>query len=142
MIPFWPAELPQRVLADNYSESLGDGRLRTPMEAGPPKIRRRFTLAARPVSAAFKVSPDGKARIERFFREEVGGGALPFLMPDQTHDGLALTTETGLHLLDDQGRPLINTALWLVTFGDSVPVFQTRNRGVSFIASFPLLVLP
>lgn len=63
-------------------------------------------------------------------------------MPDQTHDALALVTEDGLQLLDDQGAPLINTALWLVTFGDSVPTFQTRNRGVSFIASFPLVVLP
>ncbi|MCG5247985.1 hypothetical protein [Methylorubrum extorquens] len=141
-IPSWPAELPQRVLADNYSEGLGDGRLRTAMETGVPKTRRRFSNAGRPVSAAFKVSPDGKARIERFFNEEVGGGALPFLMPDQTHDGLALINGGGLQLLDDQGRPLINTAWWLAIFGDSVPTFQTRNRGVSYIASFPLVVLP
>lgn len=141
-VPSWPAELPQRVLADNYSESVGDGRLRTAMETGVPKTRRRFTLAARPVSAAFKVSADGKARIERFFSEEVGGGSLPFLMPDQTHDGLALVTEDGLQLLDDGGRPFVNTAWWLVMFGDSVPTFQTRNRGVSYIASFPLVVLP
>ncbi|MEZ0253573.1 MAG: hypothetical protein ACAH20_21885, partial [Methylobacteriaceae bacterium] len=92
-IPVWPTDLPQRVLADSYSEGLGNGRLRTAMETGLPKMRRRFTLAARPVSAAFRVSADGKARIERFFNEETGGGTLPFLMPDQTHDALALTNE-------------------------------------------------
>ncbi len=71
----WPAELPQRVLASGYSESLGDGRLRTQMETGPMKVRRRFSAVARPIAASFRVSPDGKARIERFWWEEIGAAA-------------------------------------------------------------------
>lgn len=138
----WPADLPQRVLAPSYSEGLGDGRLRTQMEAGPMKVRRRFSAVARPVSASFRVSPDGKARIERFWWEEIGGGSLPFLMPDQTHDALVLQAGTGLQLLDDQGRPLVNTAWWLVMAGDAPPSFTPLQRGMAYTAAFPLVIMP
>ena len=138
----WPSELPQHVLASGYSESLGEGRLRTQMEAGPMKVRRRFSAVARPVSTSFRVSPDGKARIERFWREEIGDGSLPFLMPDQTRDALALLTDDGLQLLDDQGRPLINTAWWLVMAGEAPPTFTPLQRGMAFMASFPLVIMP
>jgi hypothetical protein len=138
----WPAELPQRVLASGYSESLGDGRLRTQMETGPMKVRRRFSAVARPIAASFRVSPDGKARIERFWWEEIGGGSLPFLMPDQTHDALALLADDGLQLLDDQGRPLINTAWWLVMAGDAPPSFTPLQRGIAYTAAFPLVIMP
>ncbi|SEP21333.1 hypothetical protein SAMN04487843_108203 [Methylobacterium sp. ap11] len=138
----WPSELPQRVLASGYSETMGEGRLRTQMEAGPMKVRRRFSAVVRPVPASFRVSPDGKARLERFWREEIGGGSLPFLMPDQTHDGLPLLTDDSLQLLDDQGRPLINTAWWLVMAGDAPLSFTPLQRGMAFSASFPLVVMP
>lgn len=142
MIPYWPSDLPQRVLADTYSEGLPDGRLRTQMETGHAKSRRRFSSAAKPVTAAFKVSLDEKARLERFWEEDIAGGSLPFLIADQTMDGVALLADGGLQLLDDQGRPLINTAWWLVLAGDAAPAFTTRNRGISFTATFPISVLP
>lgn len=142
MIPYWPSDLPQRVLADNFSEGLADGRLRTSMETGPGKSRRRFSAAPKPVAAAFKVSPDEKARLERFWDEEIAGGALPFLIADQTRDGLILLAEPGVQLLDDLGRPLILTAWWLVLASDSPPAFTTRNRGLSYTATFPLTVMP
>lgn len=138
----WPAELPQRVLASGYSEGLGDGRLRTQMETGPMKVRRRFSSVARPVAASFRVSPDGKARIERFWQEDIRGGSLPFRIPDQTHDGLPLLAGDGLMLLDDQGRPLFITAWWLVMAGDAPPSFTPLQRGLAYTASFPLMVMP
>jgi hypothetical protein len=36
-----------------------------------------IVAVARPIAASFRVSPDGKARIERFWWEEIGGGSLP-----------------------------------------------------------------
>lgn len=142
MIPYWPADLPQRVLADSFSETLADGRLRTAMETGHAKSRRRFSSAPKPVAAAFKVTPDQKARLERFWEEEIAGGSLPFLMADQTADALVLLADDGLQLLDDAGRPLVNTAWWLVLAGDTPPAFTTRNRGLTYTAAFPLSVLP
>lgn len=142
MIPYWPSDLPQRVLADSFSEGLADGRLRTAMETGHAKSRRRFSSAPKPVAAGFKISLDEKARLERFWLEEIAGGSLPFLIPDQTRDGVALLADGGLQLLDDQGRPLINTAWWLVLAGESPPAFTTRNRGISYTATFPMMVMP
>lgn len=81
------------------------------------------------------------ARLERFWLEETAGGSLPFLMPDQTRDALALITEADIQILDDQGRPLINTAWWLVMFGDSPPQQQVVS-GLIYKASFSLSVLP
>ncbi|WP_430914067.1 hypothetical protein [Methylobacterium sp. sgz302541] len=140
-IPFWPSDLPQRVSRNGFGETFRDGRLRTAMEAGPPKMRRRFSSAVRPIQASIEVTVDGKARLERFWSEEAAGGTLPFLMPDQTLDGLALTDGDGIQLLDDQGRPLVNTNWWLAMFGDSAPSVQ--NMGwIWYRVSFPLMVLP
>ncbi|MGG3810996.1 hypothetical protein ABEV34_05005 [Methylorubrum rhodesianum] len=141
MIPVWPADLPQRLLQEGYSYGFADGRLKTAMESGVPKMRRRFSSVARPVSGQFLGSEDDMARLERFYDEETGGGALPFLMPDQTRDGLPLATEDGLQLLDDQGRPLINTAWWLVMFGDTPPQKQVAS-GTVYRISLTFTVLP
>jgi len=37
----WPADLPQ--CAASWSETQRDPNVRTPMETGPPKVRRRYT---------------------------------------------------------------------------------------------------
>lgn len=142
MIPSWPLDLPQRVLANGYSEGLPDGRLRTAMETGISKSRRRFSSAPKPVAASFRVTLDQKARIERFWDEEIAGGALPFLLPDQTKDGQPLLVEPGVPLLDDQGRPLLISAWWLVMAGETAPTFTARSREVTFTAAFPLMVMP
>lgn len=141
MTPVWPADLPQRLLQDGYSYGFADGRLKTPMEAGPAKMRRRFSSAPRPVAGQFYGSEDDIARLERFWNEETAGGSLPFLIPDQNRDALRLATDDGLQLLDDQGRPLINTAWWLVMFGDSPPQ-KAVVSGLIHKASFTLVVLP
>ena len=39
----WPATLPQEILAEGYEEGLPDVLVRTKMDAGPDKVRRRAT---------------------------------------------------------------------------------------------------
>ena len=141
MIPVWPADLPQRLLQEGYSYGFADGRLKTAVESGPPKMRRRFSVSPRPVTGQFLGSENDMARLERFWLEETGGGALPFLMPDQTRDALPLVTEGGVQLLDDQGSPLINTAWWLVMFGDTPPQKQVAS-GAIYRISLTFTVLP
>ena len=142
MIPVWPADLPPRPLADGFREGLEDGRLRTPMEAGLPKSRLRSSVAMRPVEASFRVTADQKARLERFYREEVGRGTLPFLLPDPVAQDRFLLADTETVLTDEVDRPLIVEAWLLVVFGDSPPTFAPRQRGLSFAASLSLSVLP
>jgi hypothetical protein len=140
-IPVWPAELPQRVLRDGYSEQLRDGRLFTKASAGPPKTRRRYSAAVLPVTASIVVDYAAKARLERFWTEETDWGALPFIMPDQTHDGVPILTSAGVPMLTSAGVPMLITAKWLAMFSEgAAPKFEPW--GVQFKSSFSLTVLP
>lgn len=140
-IPYWPPDLPQRLIQENYQQALGEGRLRTAMDAGPPKSRRRFSAVPKPISGQFFGTADAFARLERFWNEDTAGGTLPFLIPDQTRDGLGLDTGTGLTLLDDAGHQILNTAWWLTLFGDNPPS-QTPLSGRLYRISLSLTVLP
>jgi hypothetical protein len=139
-VPPWPAELPQRVLRDGYSEKLRDGRLFSRTQSGPGKVRRRYSSAVLPVSASLIIDEAQKARFERFWIEETAYGSLPFIMPDQTHDGLPLLDGGGLPVLDGGGLPILVTANWLVRFAQDAP--QITPWGLQFMVSFPLEVLP
>jgi hypothetical protein len=140
-VPVWPAELPQRVLTDGYSEKSRDGRMFSRTSAAPGKGRRRYSSAVLPVTATITLSYAQKSRLERFVDEETAGGVLPFTMPDQTHDGLPLLDGNGLPLLDGGGLPVLVTATWLARFSENgLP--QYTSWGIQFMASFQLDVLP
>ena len=153
----WPAELPQRSMTDAFNEALGDGRLRTPMEAGPPKVRRRFSTAVRPVQTKLFLTLNEKARLDRFWCEDTKGGSLPFLLPDQVYDGAtlldangnAITCPDGNSMLVDGnvipetlGGVITITAWWLVMFGDQPPAYATPSYGEIWTASFSVSVMP
>lgn len=139
-VPSWPTELPQRVLRDGYSEKLRDGRMFSRTQSGPGKVRRRYSSAVLPVAAAIIVTYAQKARLERFWTEETAYGSLPFIMPDQTHDGLPLLDGGGLPILDGGGLPILVTANWLARFAQEAP--QITPWGLQFMAAFQLEVLP
>ena len=128
-------------MADGFTDALADGRLRTAMESGPPKVRRRFSSAAKPITAQIKLDLEQRIRLDRFWTEETGGGSLPFWMPDQIL-GQQLATVEGAPLFASSGEPLVCAAWWLVLFGESPPQFAPKSRGISWVASFTLAVLP
>ncbi|RLC19823.1 MAG: hypothetical protein DRH56_10885 [Deltaproteobacteria bacterium] len=45
----WPAELPQIPLQEGFSETTPELTIRTSMDAGPEKMRRRFTAGSRAI---------------------------------------------------------------------------------------------
>ena len=45
----WPGTLPDYVMQSGFSETLPNNVIRTKMEVGPPKMRRRGTAAPRPM---------------------------------------------------------------------------------------------
>ncbi len=138
-IPVWPTLLPQRVTIMGYSERLADGRLKSQTDTGPGKVRRRYSSAARQVNAQIVLYQDQKSRFDRFWNEDTKGGALPFIMPDQTGDGWALLDDLGTPILDNLLNPLLVTSLWLARF-DEAPTISLIG-GVFHIA-FTLSVLP
>lgn len=75
----WPVGLPQDFLASASRETLPDVVLRTPMDAGPAKVRRRYTTNVRPVQG--QLVPMTRAQVEifkTFFNESLAGGSLAF----------------------------------------------------------------
>lgn len=136
----WPPELPQRVLRENYRETLADGRLFSSMDGGPPKRRRRFTSAPGKVEAKILVEADRFARFKRFWTEETRGGILPFALADQIFDGAPVLTASGAPLLTADGAPVLSAAIWLVCFDKQPPV--VTPWGALFEVSFALVILP
>ena len=78
----WPSSLPQRPTVGGYQERFAETTLRTAMDAGTAKVRRRFTAAPRQIEATFKVNAAQTGILKTFFEDTTAGGALPF---DWTH---------------------------------------------------------
>jgi len=75
---FWPPELPQSLDLTSYRESAPDIALRTQMDQGPAKIRRRFTAAPTPISGSLTVTKAQRQILLDFFETTVRGGADTF----------------------------------------------------------------
>jgi hypothetical protein len=73
----WPSSLPQRPTVGGYLERFADTVLRTAMEAGAAKTRRRFTAAPRQIEVTFRVNAAQAAIFKSFFEETTAGGPGP-----------------------------------------------------------------
>lgn len=74
----WPVSLPQLPLAGRYQETFPNTNLRTPMEMGPPKVRKRFIANVTPLDVAFKLTTAQVATFETFYKTDCSYGALSF----------------------------------------------------------------
>lgn len=74
----WPASLPSSLLANGYSRQKGDQTIRTQMDAGPAKVRRRFSAAPTEVSGSMIVTMAQIGTLQDFFDQTLAGGSLPF----------------------------------------------------------------
>jgi hypothetical protein len=78
MAAVWPVALPDRFLVDGYREALPDTAIRTQMDAGPPKVRRRYTAGFRPTQGRIECTAAQVATLETFYVTTCAGGSLPF----------------------------------------------------------------
>ena len=138
-LPSWPTEL-ERPLRDGFSQQIGDNRRRQKADQGPPRMRRSTSKAIETIGMSFMATADLRDRFWRFYREEVGSGALPFLVPDWGRDGLVLWDSSGIVLTDEDGTPLLIAATWVCVFGDRLP--GDVPVGVEWRIQFDLVVLP
>lgn len=76
--PTWPATLPQYVQEGGYQETLQDQTVESQVEAGPAKIRRRFTKSLRRFSVSMLMTAAQATAFETFWQTTVRGGSLPF----------------------------------------------------------------
>lgn len=139
VLPRWPEEMP-RPFRPNYAVASGDGRRRTRKEAGPVRMRRRFSSVSDTVTLMVELTRNELARFWRFYNEDVAQGSLPFIMADPVMAGLPLTDETGARITDETGNLIVIAADWLCQFGDQLP--ETTVIGVNCRVSFSVEVLP
>lgn len=141
MTAVWPSELPQRANRQGFDYSFGDGRKFTRPEAGPLRVRRRFSSAAKPISAAFSLTWQQLRRLEVFWEADTGGGSLPFWFPDQIKGGVPIATADGRPLCTASGAPLVTAAWCLVLFGETPPK-PSPLGGENWMVALQLWVMP
>jgi hypothetical protein len=136
----WPVELPCGVLLGSLQTGPRGSRLSTAPDYGQAKLRRRGPKIV-PVSCIIAVSPDLRARFDRFWDEDTAGGTLPFLYRDQQLDGYQLADESGAWLETEDGSPIRMESWWLVQFDKQEPAYS-RLSGNKFQIQFSIVVLP
>lgn len=80
-MPDWPTSLPALPLAESYGETQAVTVIRTEMETGPAKARRRTTAGVSLLNLSYILSRAEAATLEEFFENELAGGALQFSFP-------------------------------------------------------------
>lgn len=74
----WPAGLPQRPLLQGASEQGQGTVVRTDMDVGPAKLRRRYTAEITRFDIALILTTAQVATLETFYDSTVNGGVDPF----------------------------------------------------------------
>ncbi len=78
----WPVELPQRLLMDSFQQQFESNTLRTEMDVGAAKLRRRVKTGYRPLSGSVRMTKAQLSQFIDFYEFDIQGGALPFTWID------------------------------------------------------------
>lgn len=70
----WPVTLPQEFTTDNYQETLANLTIRTSMDVGPAKTRRRTISNTSPVSGQMKLTSAELDILKTFYETDSRGG--------------------------------------------------------------------
>lgn len=77
-VPAWSTSLPQTLLIAGYNQSLSDVTIKSDMDAGPAKVRRRFTAGVEPVSGTMYMTSAQLSALDTFYNDTLLGGSLRF----------------------------------------------------------------
>lgn len=83
MAESWPPGVPFAITMDSLSTAMPDGRLRSQTDTGPGKVRRRSTAMPTPLHGEIVMTYSQWYTLEAFIKNNLAGGSLPFLFPDQ-----------------------------------------------------------
>lgn len=75
----WPSGIPQCPTLDTYSETPVDNRLISNVDAGPRKIRRRFTAAPIAVSERYIMTKAEYLAFKSWYENDIQSGSLRFI---------------------------------------------------------------
>jgi hypothetical protein len=74
----WPAPLQDFFSEQNFQIVMDDATLRSDIDVGPQKVRRRFTKGIDIMSASIYLTTSEYSIFETFFKTTLAGGTLPF----------------------------------------------------------------
>jgi hypothetical protein len=109
--PVWPPSLPQSPLLDGYKEKPPKLFARAEMDAGVPKMRRRFTNAVRPVEVTFYMTQAQVETLDAFYLSTIQGGAVAF---DWRHPRTGIT-KAWRFVAEPEYEPASGVEKWRVT---------------------------
>lgn len=74
----WPDSLQQNVNADSFTFTPGETVLRSDVDVGPAKVRRRTTRSVDTMQATINLPLNLFSVLDQFYRTDVNGGASAF----------------------------------------------------------------
>ena len=74
----WPSSLPQSPMATSYSEVVPNNIIRTEMDSGAAKVRRRTTAAPRFLRISYIMDKTQIATLDDFYLTSLKSGSLKF----------------------------------------------------------------
>ncbi len=114
--PIWPVSLPQSPRVSGFKEQLPETVLRTSMDAGPVKSRRRFTTGPTPVTIELYLTRAQVAILDEFFNDTCEGGALSFDWVNHRTKAPARYRFTSEPALTPQAASDTDGKIWSVSF--------------------------
>lgn len=87
----WPGTLPDDFLQQGYSETMPNNLIRTQMDAGPAKVRRRSTAAPTLIAGRQTMTETQTEALDTFFKTTTSYGADAFDWTDpRTGDSVSM----------------------------------------------------
>jgi len=77
-VPAFHADLPQKLFVAGYGQSFPAVTIKSNMDAGPAKVRRRFTAGVTPVSGTMILTAAQLVILDTFYNTTLLGGSLRF----------------------------------------------------------------
>jgi len=77
-VPAWNVDLPTKLFVAGYGQSFPAVTIKSDMDAGPAKVRRRFTAGVEPVSGTMIMTAAQLATFDTFYNTTLLGGSLRF----------------------------------------------------------------
>lgn len=113
----WPGQLvPAKVLVSRYRQQLKDTTVRTQMDTGPDKVRRRSTAAVVACELEVLLTGSQVERLFSFYRTDTASGSLPFAWIDHRTGGDADYRFTAPPSVSPRGPRRDGTEWWSATF--------------------------
>jgi hypothetical protein len=98
----WPSTIPQAFIQDSFSETQQGGVIRTTMDTGPAKVRRRFTATSTYWEGYMVMTYSELEIFKTFYETTIAYGSLRFNFPNQYN--LASTVESRI-VIETSGTP-------------------------------------